>query len=139
MLLYYKMDKKGFLLAEETMKIILGLIAIGFLVFLLTSVYFSFKSSDKLELAKASLDHIISEINAGNTRVEIFNPEKYWLLSNDVKGELCICKDNEYLSCAEEGICEKSDFTLNEPFEINKPPVTIELNQDEKSIFLISG
>ncbi|KKK68866.1 hypothetical protein LCGC14_2939740, partial [marine sediment metagenome] len=35
------MKKKGFLLAEETLKMILAVIAIGFLAFFLTSLYFN--------------------------------------------------------------------------------------------------
>lgn len=48
-------DKKGFLLAEETLKIILAVIGIGFLVFLLGSIYFNASGENKLEHAKAVL------------------------------------------------------------------------------------
>ena len=42
-------NKKGFLLAEETLKIILAVIAIGFLAYLLFSIYKSGSDSKNLE------------------------------------------------------------------------------------------
>ncbi len=119
------MDKKGFLLAEETLKLILGVIAIGFLVFLLTSVYFNVKSNEDLEFAEASLDRIISASNAGEQEIEIYNPEGWWILSNEAKGEICICEEKNYNSCQEEGICKASDFTLRKSVEIKNPPVRL--------------
>ena len=44
-------DKKGFLLAEETLKIILAVIAIGFLAYLLVSIYFNYRENKDLEMA----------------------------------------------------------------------------------------
>ncbi|MEK6757708.1 MAG: hypothetical protein AABX88_01135 [Nanoarchaeota archaeon] len=77
-------SKRGFLLAEETLKIIVALICILFLVYLLVSLYFNNQDAKDLEWAKASLEHLVNEINAGATEVEIYNPEggsfTYWWL-----------------------------------------------------------
>ncbi len=77
-------NKKGFLLAEETLKIVIAVISIGFLIYFLTALYMSNKDSKDLELAKASLQHLVDEINEGRESVEIYNPEAsfptYWQL-----------------------------------------------------------
>ncbi len=69
------------LLAEETLKIVLAFIAIGFLVYFLVSLWMANQDSKDLELAKASLQHLVDEINDGRKSVEIYNPEGYWLMS----------------------------------------------------------
>jgi len=74
-------NKKGFLLAEETLKIILAVISIGFLIYFLTALYFANQNSEKLEQAKASLEHLIEGINSGNSKVEIYNPKGWVVLS----------------------------------------------------------
>ena len=73
--------KRGFLLAEETLKIILALISISFLIYFLTALYFSSQDSKELEQAEASLEFLIKEINAGREEVEIYNPEGWWIAS----------------------------------------------------------
>lgn len=68
-------NRKGNLLPEETLKIVLAVISIGFLVFLLVSLYFSYTRNKELEQAEASLEHLIEQINAGSEEVEIYNPK----------------------------------------------------------------
>ena len=78
------MNKKGFLLAEETLKIILAVISIGFLVYFLGALYFANQNSEKLEQAKASLEFLINEINSMKEEireVQIYNPEG-WVISS---------------------------------------------------------
>jgi len=58
------LNKRGFLLGEETLKIIIAIIAISFLVYLLFSLYSANRTSKDLELAKSSLNHLIEEINS---------------------------------------------------------------------------
>ena len=67
------MNKKGFLLAEETLKIIIALISLGFLVYFLGALYFANQDSKELEQAKASLEFLVKEINDGRKEVTIFN------------------------------------------------------------------
>jgi len=78
-------NKKGFLLAEETLKIVIALICIGFLIYLLASMYFNYQKNKDLELAKASLEYLVGEINSmkeGDVKeVEIYNPVRLWISS----------------------------------------------------------
>lgn len=74
-------NKRGFLLAEETLKIVIALIGISFLIYLLVSLYMTNKTSKKLELAKATLEHLVEEIDSGASEVEIYNPEG-WVVSS---------------------------------------------------------
>lgn len=71
-------NKRGFLLAEETLKIVIAVISIGFLIYFLTALYMSNRDSKDLELAKASLQHLVDEINDGRESIEIYNPETSW-------------------------------------------------------------
>ena len=142
-----KTDKKGFLLAEETLKIILAVIAIGFLAFLLFSLYNTNKTAKDLELAEESLDFLVQEIGGQREEVNIYNP-KGWIISSwpniYTKGILlwktteegkpmscsnlgwdnciCICKDNiarssELNECNIAGTCLENPQT----FEIDSP------------------
>ncbi len=103
-------DKKGFLLVEETLKIVIAVICIGFLVYFLVSLYFTNKSSEDLEQAEASLNHLMNEIDAGRTEIEIYNPKGLWIISWPYKSEKGEVIPN---SCSNVGwencicICEK--------------------------------
>jgi hypothetical protein len=75
-------NKKAFLLAEETLKIVLAVISIGFLVYFLSALYFTNQNSKDLELAKASLESLIeSTKNSEINEVLIYNPEDWVLIS----------------------------------------------------------
>jgi hypothetical protein len=105
-----KIDKKGFLLAEETLKIILAVIAIGFLAFLLFSLYNANKTAKDLELAKESLDFLIQEINAQRAEAEIYNPKGWIILSwpYGVSGEIPLsCSNLAWSNC----ICIADDIS----------------------------
>lgn len=135
-------SKRGFLLAEETLKIVIAVICIGFLVYLLTSLYLKNKDSKDLELAKASLEHLVNEINLQHTEVEIYNPKGWvigvwphdtnsriwytaWLMSETKKGLpkycenlnwnscICICKKNDKNKCDELGYCLQNNLGLD--------------------------
>ena len=106
-----KTDKKGFLLAEETLKIILAVIAIGFLAFLLFSLYNANKTAKDLELAKESLDFLIQEINAQRAEVEIYNPKEWIILSwpyGDTREVPLSCLNLAWSNC----ICIAKDVSL---------------------------
>lgn len=154
------MNKKGFLLAEETLKIILAVIAIGFLAYLLYSIYQSSQNSKDLELAEESLNFLISEIDSGKATVELFNPNGWSVVSWPYNGDMpftcsnldwkscvCICKNpfiknskNYAGKCDDtnEGICVESSFkTINEgvqqPIDI-EPVLTLNIDQESKEI-----
>jgi len=163
------MGKRGFLLAEETLKIILAVIAIGFLAYLLFSIYAANRDSRNLELARSSLDFLIEEINDEKTEVEIYNPGNWVILSwsgiegddiplscSNIGWESCICmtKDlslpgkgwsrlpgtaserEKLLERSDEGVCRNNpeDFSVKEPIKISSPPITLEVDYENKII-----
>ncbi|MBM3228295.1 hypothetical protein FJZ20_00180 [Candidatus Pacearchaeota archaeon] len=158
------MDKKGFLLAEETLKIILAVIAIGFLAYLLFSIYSTNKDSANLELAKASINLLNKTINEDKSTVEIYNPRN-WIIyswpnsysdgflflknekigmpnfcSNlDWNGCICICKKENPNSCDENGICIENlkGLSFDNNIKIENPPVMLSIDHNNKKILRI--
>lgn len=140
-----KKNKRGFLLAEETLKIIIAVIAISFLIYFLTSLYLKNQESKGLELAKASLENLISSIDLGE--VLIYNPEGWFIISFPYSNErpnsclnlgwencLCICKDKWFSGrpndCDKAGRCMESDLkVLNDEIKIENPPIKILINK----------
>ena len=157
-------SKRGFLLAEETLKVILAVIAIGFLVFLLFSLYRAGKDSKDLELAKESLGFLEQEIVAEKASVDIYNPKgwnlgvwphpvivsRYLGLSKEVEVQypkscenlgwtscICICEDNNEESCDENGACFNNEkkFEINGGnIEIKDPPIILSIDYQNKMI-----
>ncbi len=142
-------NKKGFLLAEETLKIIIAVICIGFLVYFLMSLYFTNKSSKDLEFAEASLNKLIDEIKSGITEVEIYNP-KDWVISvwfdelpktcSNIAWDkcICICKgpvfwENLLDNCDKEGFCLENNLKLDieeKSIKINEVPFKIKIQNN---------
>jgi hypothetical protein len=155
-------DKRGFLLAEETLKMVIAVIAIGFLIYFLTSIYLKSKESKDLELAKASLEHLIEEINLGHDEVEIYNPKGWWISSWPYEDNspkfcknlgwnecICICDEpwinsaSNFLDlCDEKGIClenvkklvVRADGDYQSPIEIKNPPIKLNIDLENKII-----
>lgn len=156
-------NKRAFLLAEETVKIIIALVCISFLVYFLSSLYFSNKHNGDLNLAKASLEHLISEINSKSENVDIYNPSssKYfpggWIVISFPLGSekpsscskqgwndcLCICGESTTTltdsglaqDCDSSGTCIESDFKIvGKKIRIENPPITLQINYDSKVI-----
>ena len=75
------MAKKGFFLAEETLKMVLALIGLGILIYFLSSLYSANKDSKNLEFAKSSLDYLADQINIKNQKIDIYNPTG-WLITS---------------------------------------------------------
>lgn len=117
------MNKSGFLLAEETLKIIVSLIAIGFLVYLLASLYLTNVNGQKKAHADSNLGRItdvIKNVNLAEEDVTQLSPAGWFLFSfveekpNLCAGENCLCIcDNIFLGlgnqerkCNKEGVCE---------------------------------
>lgn len=153
------MKKKGFLLAEETLKIVIAVICIGFLIYLLFSLYFKSKESKDLELAKESLDYLIQEVNLQHTTVEIYNPKGWYILSwphtaskwtigippkitktgvpnycNNLGWDkcICICKEDFQDNCDN---CLQSDVRVeNNVIKIDKLPLILEIKIEDNLI-----
>jgi hypothetical protein len=121
----FKMNKKGFMLGEETLKILVAVICIIFLVYILIAIYNSNSSAKKIEDAKgvlARIEVIISSLEEGTVEnQDIPNPEAWHLYSftgeekpNSCAGENCLCIcDNTLIKmfksqakkCDEKGAC----------------------------------
>jgi hypothetical protein len=123
------MNKKAFLLGEETLKIIIAVICIIFLVILVTSIYFSLSGSQDAKYAEASKALIFQEVvrvnsggiyNPGGLLVP--NPAGWYIFSfigSDKKPNLCseqncicLCRnilvnifDRQIKECDSKGTC----------------------------------
>jgi hypothetical protein len=158
-----KKDKKGFnFLGEETLKVLIAVICIGFLVYLVVAIYFSVNKSDKVKQAEGILtgnEGIITKIKAGKVPF-IFDilstPAGWYLLGftggkkpNTCIGEKCLCvcekasefnlffdKDAQLKKCDKGGVCSIIS-NLKEDFaiEIKKGKTTsISISQIEGNI-----
>jgi hypothetical protein len=156
---FLEKNRKGFLLAEETLKIIIAVICISFLVYFLISLYMKNSESKDLEMAKTSLERLIKEINVGHDSVEIYNPKGWFVISwpkdvnkrifympwkiNTLKNVkplfcenlgwdncLCICNGDSLDDCENQGICLESSTEVQEgKIKIN-PPLSLKINED---------
>jgi hypothetical protein len=99
-------NKKGFLLADETVKILIALICIGFLIYFLSALYFSKDASRKKIEAEETLGRIgdiITALPSGSSEIQSISAPKGWHLYSFVSGEkpntclgdncLCICRN----------------------------------------------
>lgn len=147
-------NKKGFLLAEETLKIIIAVVCIGFLIYFLVALYFNSKDSQELELAKASLKHLSDSINSNAQEVEIYNP-KGWILaswphktlkgfigfrkevSNDIPKScsnlgwtscICMCGSTAILNL-EGSDCDKKGTCMQSDFKVDATDSQIKLDK----------
>lgn len=150
------MNKRGLLLAEETLKIIIALIAIGFLVYFLTSLYFANVNIQKKQHAAASLERIadvIRNIQSETEDVTDITPPGWYLFSFTDEEEkpnlcsgincLCIC-DNVFLGignqakkCDKKGVCEiVEDLEYFDEIKIKSPAISIEVLKSENKIIV---
>ena len=130
-----RMNKKGNLLAKETLKIVLAVISISFLVFFLVSLYYSYSRNKDLELAEASLKHLVEQINAGAEETEIYNPINWEIVTFPISPEkqgvlpeickvqgwencICICKSKKTAGLITSGMCDDEGTCLDNSFAI---------------------
>lgn len=153
-------NKKGELLVSETLKIILALISIGFLIYFLTALYSGNKDSKNLEFAKESLQELVEKLNSNLSKVEIYNP-KNWVIGSwphnfttgnpflikieegipkscsnlGWKNCICICPKNNPDECDEKGICLENEFILGEgSIKIENLPLVLIIDYENKKI-----
>ncbi len=125
-------NKKGFLLAEETLKIIIAVICVLFLVYLLAALYNTNSSDKKLNQAKEvltvtdedsrSIEAIILSLKEGDEEVKDISQPSGWYLYSFVGQErpnsclnqrcLCICQkpliekiNSRAEKCDDKGVC----------------------------------
>jgi hypothetical protein len=118
-------DKNGFLLGEETLKILIAVICLIFLISILIAVYNSNTSAKKVEEAKAILSRvetIISSLEEGAIEKQDVPNPKGWHLYSFIREEkpnsclnnncLCICDNvligaisSQAKKCDNKGAC----------------------------------
>jgi len=96
------MNRKAFLLAEQTLKMIIAVIAIIFLIYLLTSLYFSNVQEDRIAQATSilkstkgdSLEIVTRNLNPGESKeFLVFQPLSWSVFSftgSGVKPDTCL-------------------------------------------------
>jgi hypothetical protein len=155
-------DKHGFLLGEETVKIVIAVICIVFLVFLLVSIYFSVSGNQQSKEAEASLKNIlvpeIERINVGGeTRINgtiIPNPSGWYIFSfiegdkkpNLCSGENCVCIcqniwinifDRQIKACDNKGTCNVfSNLKKFDEIKIEKSGTFIAVQKVNEFIYI---
>ncbi len=121
----FKGDKRGFMLGEETLKILVAVICIIFLVYILVAIYNSNTSAKKIEEAKnilSRIETIIVSLEEGAIEnQDVPNPQGWHLYSfmeeekpNSCLNDncLCICANSliesiksQAKKCDEKGAC----------------------------------
>lgn len=141
-------NKRGFLLGEETIKIILAIIAILFLILFIVYLYNNFTQNKELDEAKSTLANLVTQLNSGASQFNIYNPTDWLLMSfapinggyypksctaNKWAKCLCMCINDlgaaTNPTCDDDGICQQSDFVVSGQTNVgagtgvNVPPV----------------
>ena len=149
-------NKKGMLLAEETLKTVIAVIVIVFLVYFLVNLYFgklkndALKSSERLLISSdQSIKNIIGSLKEGESKSMALQEINWNLLSfteqekpNACAGKNCLCICDEVLwensenarqtnECNKNGVCTIVSNLKNEK-------VNIELQKDFAAEILIS-
>lgn len=137
-------NKKGMLLAEETLKTVLAVMVIGVLMYFLVSLYFGDTGNQALERAEGTMSRIENATQSDKDAVEVkgAQPSGWHLFSftGDVKpnqcaGEDCICicqgswdiskafdEDQQQEQCSSEGACSIQEGVNDfEPIEFRSP------------------
>jgi hypothetical protein len=152
-------NRKGDLLPEEVLKLVIAVICIGFLVYLFTAIYFTLTSAPKLKEAEASKNIILEEISRVNSGEEsnfsgLFVPNPSgWFIFSFVEGELkpntcvdenclCICEeavpawfDWQEKRCDEKGSCiGVSNLKKFEKIKIETNGIWISINKINNQI-----
>jgi type II secretory pathway pseudopilin PulG len=94
--------KKGFLLGEETLKLVVALLCIVFLIGFLAALYFSFSNTEKEKQAQATLERLKEAINQNAQEFTVYNPKDWLLIGWPVQGEEAfprVCSQNEWKYC----------------------------------------
>ncbi len=148
-------NKKGFLLAEETLKTVLAVIAICFLIYFLVSLYFGNLEKTNQKHADATLETIDEYIKAGGEALGI-TPVGWYVFGfteeapNPCAGKncLCICDDvHEYFwtegrpkqikECGENGRCLViENLEAFEDIEIKKEITSIRIKKEDNKIII---
>ena len=133
-------DKRAFLLGEETLKIVIAVIAISFLIYFLVTLYYNNVNDKKVKQAEETLlriEEVINGLSDEPVEQDLINPPGWHLIgfTEDVKPNscggincLCICADawdtkegkfqRQEKKCDEKGFCLKVENLVSGDFEI---------------------
>jgi len=110
-------NKKGFLLGEFTLKLIIAVLCIALLAFLFFKLYESFTNKNEVDKADSTLTKVADSINnaflKGNDYYVLLSPKDWVLLyseegkPNQCKGQRCLCL------CEGEGVFDKIKKCFN--------------------------
>lgn len=157
---FFPKNRKGFLLGEETLKIVIAVICIVFLIYLLVAVYFNVTGEQKVKEADASMKSLlvpeIERINDGGAYnsqgILIPNPSDWSIFSfvgeekkpNSCMGENCICIcenafpdlfDWQIKRCDKKGVCNSIvNLAKFEKIKIGKTGVQISIQKINEQI-----
>ena len=148
-------NNRGEILVNETLKIILSVIAIGFLVFFLTSLYFAKIYDESFITAQDTAKQIDLVVKAGGGAVDALTPKGWSLFSfvrrdrpNACSGKscLCLCDDipkaqfwkNQLEECDKKGVCLIVDGLIEfEEIKIKKELTSIEISENGGQISVL--
>ncbi len=154
------MNKRGFLLGEETLKVVIAVICIAFLVYLLVAVYFSLTGEQKIKEAESTINNLVApEIERVNRDGEpnsqgilLPNPAEWFIFSyigDEPKPNscieqncLCICErvvldffNWQIKKCDDKGICiNVNNLAKFEMIKIEKAGVQISIEKINEQI-----
>ena len=153
-------SKKGFLLGEFNLKLIIAIICIIILLYLLFNLYATFTNKGKIQQAESSLDRVIEGIgiteSSGSKYQYVLTEPRDWLLlyfgsgvlkpkSCENKECICICEkpgwfsSNQASKCESVGVCKITSRKINiengiNGISINPSESTIKKQNNEISI-----
>lgn len=145
---FFSKNCKAMLLAEETLKTVIAVIAIGFLIYLLVSLYFSNQNVQEQKQAEGTLASINEIIKSSETEgmINAITPKGWYFFSftgeikpNACVGINCVCicsnvlkigysswrnseEERQAEECSEDGRClQISNLEFFEEIEIKDP------------------
>ncbi len=111
-------NKKGMMLAEETLKTVIAVIVIIFLVYFLVSLYFGNLNEERQKSAEAVLERVSEIIKSSNVSGEVraIGPAGWTIFSftelekpNSCAGKNCLCICDEVIDVFDRQLKECSD------------------------------
>lgn len=148
-------NKRGFLLGEFTLKVLIAILCILILMFLLYKIYATFTGQAYLDQANSTVSKIVEEINYAYLNPSIggnyiMTSPKGWVLEyysgNEQKPKLCngdclcVCEKvgwigNQVSKCDSNGKCAKVDLKISGLKEIViDKPVQIIISKNEGGV-----
>ena len=157
-----KINKKGFLLGEFTLKMLVAIMCIIILLFLLYKIYGNFTGKTELSQAESSINAIGEEISSAvlSNSVRsymVLNPQDWILVyfGGDVKKPekcngkcLCICEQvgwsgvvgkDQQSACNSQGVCKNVGYQIvGFTNQVISKPVQLEIQKVENGVSIVA-